>query len=83
MTEQDAIWVQRCIDEGLVKTVEPDHLPVKDGCICPNRHQPIDGMIITSPACCLHGSLTRAVPRRAVGVFGKRNVGRWQGGDKG
>lgn len=33
--------------------VEP--MPVKSGCICPNQHKPVNGIVITSPACLEHG----------------------------
>ena len=44
---------------------QPTFVPiVKSGCICPNKHEAVDGMIRTSPACVIHGCITRAVPRK-------------------
>ena len=42
---------------------EEDTPIVKRECLCSNHHEPVDGYVYTSPACLIHGQITRHVPR--------------------
>jgi hypothetical protein len=55
---------------------------VKTGCICPNQHRPIDGVIRTAPSCRIHYAEANIPTRAEEPPIAEEEIGDWRKPEK-